>query len=189
MRGCQARCVARARSDHPGRHGVGRGTRFHRGARRSRAADRPELHARAQGRRGPAGHGARRRHRAAVRGAPDRALARRCAPQGQGGRAGVERHHPADRDGRPLGQGPGTARRHRRLSIVGQADHRLPGVRRRAGVLPCERVRQGLPDADGLAGPDRHFQLRALPPRHARQDRRLSRRAAHRRFQDRVRTP
>ena len=47
-------------------------------------------------------------------------------------------------------------------------------------------LRQDLPDAVRVAGPDRHGQLRAVPARHARQDRRLSRRAAHRRLQDRV---
>ena len=65
-----------------------------------------------------------------------------------------------------------------------EADHRVPRVRRRAGVLPRQRLRQGLPDADRVARPDRHRQLRAVPARHARQDRRVSRRAAHRRLQD-----
>ena len=48
------------------------------------------------------------------------------------------------------------------------------------------RLRQGVPDADGLARSHRHGELRAVPARHARQDRRVSRRAAHRRVQDRV---
>ena len=61
-------------------------------------------------------------------------------------------------------------------------------IRRRAGVLPGERVRQGVPAADRHARSDRHRELRAVPARHARQDRRVSRHAPHRRVQDRRRT-
>ena len=68
----------------------------------------------------------------------------------------------------------------------GKPVDRLPRIRRRAGVLPGDGVRQGVPDADRHARPDGHGQLRAVPARHARQDRRVSRRAAHRPVQDGV---
>ena len=42
----------------------------------------------------------------------------------------------ADRRGGAVGQGPGGARRDRRLPAIRQADRRLSGIRRRAGVLP-----------------------------------------------------
>jgi hypothetical protein len=60
----------------------------------------------------------------------------------------------------------------------------FPRVRRRAGVLPRDRVRQGVPDAERDAGSHRRRQLRAVHARDARQDRRVSRRPAHRRIQD-----
>ena len=75
-----------------------------------------------------------------------------------------------------LGQGPGSPRRDARFQDVGQAALRVPRVRRRPRVLPGHGRRQGLPDAVeprsisiGVAT------YRAVPPRHARQDRRLSR--------------
>ena len=127
-----------------------------------------------------------RRARPVPRAAADRAIARRRTAQGERRPAGVERHHPADQQRRALGQGAGGARRDRRLQEVEEADHRLPRVRRRPVVLPGERLRQGLPDADGVARPDRHGQLRAVPPRHARQDRRVSGHDPRRRLQDGV---
>ena len=145
-----------------------------------------QLDAGARGRRRPPGNRAGRRHRPVLRGAADGALARRRAAQGQGRSARHERHHPADRHRRALGQGAGGPRRDRRLQALEEADRRLPRVRRRAGVLPRERLRQGLPDADGVARPDRHGELRAVPARHARQDRRVPGRAPHRRLQDGV---
>ena len=113
-------------------------------------------------------------------------LARRHAAQGQGRSPHHERRPPSDEHRRALGQGPGSARRDHRLQDVRQADRRLPRIRRRAGVLPRDRVRQGVPDAARVARSHGHGQLRAVPPRHARQDWRLSGRAAHRRVQDGV---
>ena len=113
-------------------------------------------------------------------------VARRGAAQGESRSRGSQRHHPALRRGRALGQGPGGPRRDHRLQELRQADRRLSRIRRRAGVLPRERLRQGVPDADGVARPDRHGELRAVPARHARQDRRVPRHAAHRPLQDRV---
>ena len=111
---------------------------------------------------------------------------RRVAAQGQGRSPHHQRRHPADRHRGAVGQGAGGARRDRRLQVVEEADHRVSRIRRRAGVLPRERLRQGVPHADRLARSHRHGELRAVPARHARQDRRLSRRAAHRRVQDGV---
>ena len=119
--------------------------------------------------------------------AADRALDRRGAAQGEGRRADLERRS----SGRPA-----TAALWGKVQEVRDAisDFRRSGkpivayhrIRRRAGVLSRQRLRQGLPDADRVARPDRHGELRAVPARHARQDRRVSRHAAHRRLQDRV---
>ena len=121
-------------------------------------------------------------HRGAAYGAIDR----RLAAQGERRSARVERHHPADQRRRALGQGAGSARRDHRVQEVEEADHRLPRVRRRSVLLPGERLRQGLPHADGVARPHRYGELRALPARRAGQDRRVSRRHPRRRLQDGV---
>ena len=71
-----------------------------------------------------------------------------------------------------LGQGAGNPRRGARLQEVGQAGLRLSRIRRRPRVLPGQRRRQGLPDAVEPARSDRRRHLRAVPARHARQDRR-----------------
>ena len=155
-------------------------------ARRTTAAGRGQLHAGAADWRRSPGDRARRRDRTVLRSAAHREVARRGAAQGKGRSPDLERHRPPLRRGGALGQGAGSPRRDRRLQAIGQADRRLPRIRRRAGVLPRERLRQGVPDADGVARPHRHRELRAVPARHARQDRRLSRHAAHRRLQDRV---
>ena len=71
-----------------------------------------------------------------------------------------------------LGQGAGDPRRGPRLPEVGEAGVRVPRVRRRSRVLPGDGGRQGLPHAVGVARSGRHRHLRAVPARHARQDRR-----------------
>ena len=82
-------------------------------------------------------------------------------------------------------QGAGGARRGARLQEVGQAGLRVSRVRRRSRVLPGDRGRQGVPDAVDAARSRRRRDLRAVSPRHARQDRRVSRSAPHRPVQDR----
>ena len=67
----------------------------------------------------------------------------------------------------------------------GKPVYALPRVRRRPRVLPGDGGRQGLPDAVEPARSDGRRHLRAVPARHARQDRRVSRPAPHRRLQDR----
>ena len=85
-----------------------------------------------------------------------------------------------------LGQGAGDPRRGARLQEVGQAGLRLPRVRRRSRVLPGDARPTSLPDAVEPARPDRRRDLRAVSARHARQDRRATRPASHRRLQDGV---
>ncbi len=133
------------------------------------------------------GDGAGRRHRAVLRGAADGPLARRGAAQGEGRSPHHQRDHRADRRRRRCGA---RCRRSATRSSTSSARGKPIVAYLEYGgeqeFYLATRVRQGLPDADRVARPDRHGQLRAVPARHARQDRRLSRRAAHRRLQDRV---
>ena len=132
----------------------------------ARTADLVQLDAAPRGERRPAGNRPRRRpRRSSSSRAADRAVDRRRAAQGGRRPARVERHHPADRHRRALGQGAGGSRRHHRVQEVEEADRRLPRVRGRPVVLPGERLRQGVPHADGVARPHRHGELRALPAR------------------------
>ena len=143
----------------------------------------PRAARRRRSRRGRAG---RRRRLPARRANADGPLDRRQPAQGQGRRARPRRAAEADRLRLAvLGQGAGDSRRGDRLQEVGQAGLRLSRVRRRSRVLPGDRGRQGLPDAVEPARSDRRRHLRAVPARHARQDRRVSRSASHRRVQDR----
>ena len=56
----------------------------------------------------------------------------------------------------------------------GQEDRRVPRIRRRSGVLPRHRVRTRVPAADQLARSEGPRDLRSVPARHVRQDRRRS---------------
>ena len=152
--------------------------------RRARAAGGRQLDAGPEGWRRPPRDGAYRRHRSVLRSTADGSFRGRVAAQGQGGQACRQRHHPANRCGGAVGQDPGSPGRDHRLPAFRKADHRLPRVRRRAGVLSCQRLRQGLPHADLVARLDRHGELRAVPARHTRQDWRLPRHHAHRGIQD-----
>ena len=115
----------------------------------------------------------------------DGAVDRRQPAQGQGRSARQGGAAQADRlRVAVLGQGPGGARRGARLPEVGQAGLRLSRIRRRSRVLPRHRGRQSLPDAVDAARPGRRRHLRAVPARHARQDRRHPRSAPHRPVQD-----
>ena len=117
----------------------------------------------------------------------DGALDRRQPAQGEG-RSAASRAvllKPTGFESPFWAQGPGNPRRGARLPEVRQAGLRLSRIRRRPRVLPRDRGRQGLPDAVGAARSERRRDLRAVPARHARQDRRVSRPAPHRRLQDR----
>ena len=184
--GWQARRLARCHIHHHRGRRFGGRPGVHRAADGAPTVGGIEFDAPPPGRRRPPGGRARRTGRLLLRTATHRPFRRRVAAQGQGRSPHHQRRHPADRHRGAVGQGAGGARRDRRLQVVEEADHRVSRIRRRAGVLPRERLRQGVPHADRLARSHRHGELRAVPARHARQDRRLSRRAAHRRVQDGV---
>ena len=106
---------------------------------------------RRRSRRGRAGR--RRRLRQRRRTHADRPLDRRQPAQGQGRRARQRRAPQADRvHDAVLGQDSGNPRRGPRFQEVGQADLRVPRVRRRSRLLPGDRGRQGVPDAVEPAG-------------------------------------
>ena len=108
-------------------------------------------------------------------------------PQGQARLAREDaRHHAAGGRARCGRSCRKCARRIEDFQQVRQAGHRVSRVRRRAGVLPRVGGRPHRADAGRAARPDRPRHLRAVLPRRARQARRLSRPAAHRRLQDGV---
>ena len=110
---------------------------------------------------------------------------RREPAQGEGGpRVAALVFRPDRADVALPGEGAGNARRDPRLPPLGQAGHRVPGGRRPDASTTSPPRATDLPGALEPAGPHRHRDLRALPARHARQDRRLPRHAAHRRVQD-----
>ena len=136
-----------------------------------------QLGADAQARRRPRrGRAGRRRRLPARRPAADGARHRRQPAQGQG-RSSASAPCCSSRPASPRRSGARCRRCATRCSTSRSRASRLrlPRIRRRSRLLPGQRRRQGVPDAVEPARSHRRRHLRAVPARHARQDRRLSR--------------